>query len=43
MSGRVLGLDDIFLGLFELYKLRLNSKVNSLERSIIYLNDLLDA
>lgn len=43
MSGHVLGLDDIFLRLFELYKLRPNSKVNSIEPSIIYLNDLIDA
>lgn len=43
MSDRVSGLDDNFLGLFELQTLRLNSTVNSLEPSIIYLNDLIGA
>ena len=41
MCDRVSGLDDNFLGLFELYTLRLNSKVKSLEPSIIYLNDFM--
>lgn len=43
MCDRVSGLDDNFLGLFELYTLRLNSNANSLEPSIIYLNDLIGA
>lgn len=39
MGDRISGLDDIFIGLFELYAQRLNGKVDSLEPSIMYLND----